>query len=57
MLAAQGVTYVSVARAAEGIRRFHSQELVLGGAANSRGPGGPTGPLGTPPRAPWIPSR
>ena len=23
-------------------------------ADNSRGPGGPTGPLGTPPRTPWI---
>ena len=26
-------------------------------AANSRGPGGPTGPLGTPLRTPWILSR
>ena len=26
-------------------------------AANSRGPGGPTGPLGTPSRTPWILSR
>ena len=26
-------------------------------AANSRGPGGPTGPLRAPSRTPWIPSR
>ena len=30
------------------------QGRVKGRAANSRGPGGPTGPLGTPPRIPWI---
>ena len=33
------------------------QIKVLDRAANSRGPGGPTGPLGTPSRTPWTLSR
>ena len=32
-------------------------ELVAGRAANSKGPGGPTGTLGTPSKTPWILSR
>ena len=33
-------------------RRRHHQAVVLTKADNSRGPGGPTGPLGTPFRTP-----
>ena len=29
-------------------------KLAIDGAANSRGPGGPTGPLGTPSRTPCV---
>ena len=38
----------------EGDKRRGSYAMVMDRAANSRGPGGPTGPLGTPSRTPWI---